>query len=253
MKIKKSVLELEGREIKLNEALRSIQELRIEKETLEIQRSSLENENKDRCTEFNGKFYELNTEIKDKKRLIELLSGEKEVLLSDLKNITKDRDKIQRENSMALKEIIELAVSETFSGCSSKDLGSLECSVAWIKRKCLDLNEFKIASDLEVANLTQNIQELEKVLKIKTDELMTKTVEIEKLRFDVDEFETIKVVMDNSKKEFECLKDFKLKINELGFQDDLNLFDKIYEKLKISSDLNYETEVKLKLIYKCTY
>ena len=225
--------------------MKSIQVLRVEKETLDFQRSSLENENKDRCTEFNGKIYELNTEIKDKKRRIELLSSEKEVLLSDLKNITKDRDKIQRESAMALKEITELAVSETFSGCSSNDLGSLECSAAWIKGKCLYLNDFKIASDLEIANLRQTIQELEKVVKIKIDKLKTKTVEIEKLKFDLDEFETIKVLMDSSKKEIECLKDFKVKIKELGFQDDLNLFDKIYEKLKISSDIKYETEVKL--------
>lgn len=225
--------------------MRSIQEFRIEKESLEIQRSSLENENKDRCTEFNGKIYELSTEIKDKKRLIELLSGEKEVLLSDLKNITKDRDKIQRESSMALKEITELAISETISGCSSKDLGSLECSVAWLKGKCLGLNDFKIANDMEIANLRQTIQKLEKVAKTKNDELETKTVEIDKLTFDLDEFVSIKVIMDNSKKEMECLKDFKVKIKELGFQDDLNLYDKIYEKLKLSSDPKYETEVKL--------
>lgn len=172
------------------------------------------------------------------------MSGEKEVLLSDLKNITKDRDKIQKESSMALKEITELAVSETFLGCSSKDLGSLECSVAWLKGKCLNLNDFKTTSDLEIANLIQAIQELEKAAKIRNDEMEMKKVEIEKLKFDLDEFESIKIVMDSSKKEIECLKDFKVKIKELGFKEDLNLFDEIYEKLKFSSNRKYETEVK---------
>jgi cAMP phosphodiesterase len=231
----------------LNEALRCIQELRIEKESLESQRIVLENENNDQCTEFNGKIYELNTEIKDKKRLIELLSGEKEVLLSDLKNITKDRDKIQRESSIALKEITELAVSETFPGCSSKDLSSLECSVAWIKGKCLDLNNFKISSDLEILNLKQAVQELEKVLKIKTEELKGKTCEIEIVKIELDE---LKVVMDNPKKDVECLNDFKVKIKGLGFQDDLNLFDNIYEKLKTLSDQKSETELEVKLLKK---
>lgn len=226
----------------MNEASRSIQELRIEKETLESQRTLLENENKDQCTEFNGKLYELNTEIKDKKRTIELLSGEKEVLLSDLRSITKDRDKIQRESSMALKEITALAVSDTFSGCSSKDLSSLEFSVAWIKGKCLELNNFKISSELEIVNLKQTIQELEKIAKTKNEELKTKNYEIEKIKSDLEEFEALKSDMDNTRKEFECLQDFKVKIKGLGLKDDSNLFDNVYEKLKTSSNLKHENE-----------
>ena len=226
-----SFLELEQKQIRLNESLRSIQELRIEKETLEQKKESLKNENKDRCTEFNGKIYELNTEIKDKSRLIDLLTGEKEVLLSDLKNITKDRDRIQKENSVALKEITELAVSETFSGCSSKDLGSLECSVSWLKGKCVELNNFKISSDLELINLKQTIQELEKIITTKNEESKVKSQEIEKLKSDLIEFENTKILMENYKGEVDSLKEFKKKIKGFGFQDDSDLFDKIYEKL----------------------
>lgn len=221
-------IDLENREIKLNEALRSIQELRIEKETLETQKQTLENENKDQCTEFNGKICGLNTEIKDKKRLIELLSGEKEVLLSDLKNITKDRDRIQRECSMALKEITDLAMN---SECSAKDLSSLECSVAWIKGKCKELETEKISRDLDLVNLKQTVQELEKVVTIKNEELKQKEVEINKLKSDLDEFESVKVAMDKYENEISLLNEFKKKAQGLGFQDDSSLFDKIYEKL----------------------
>lgn len=143
---------------------------------------------------------------------------------------------------MALKEITELAVSDTFSGCSSKDLSSLEFSVAWIKGKCLELNNFKISSELEIVNLKQTIQELEKIAKTKNEELKTKNYEIEKIKSDLEEFEALKSDMDNTRKEFECLQDFKVKIKGLGLKDDSNLFDNVYEKLKTSSNLKHENE-----------
>ena len=216
----------------MKEAQKSINELKDSKEELEKQKGTLEDENKDRCIEFNGKIYELNTEIKEKVRAIELLIGEKELLLSDLKNITKDRDLFQKECSMALKEITELAVSDKFSGCDSKDLGNLECSVAWIKSRCMELYNYKSACEVELENLKQTIQELEKHVHNKTGELKEMVLEIEELRSrlsikeqDLDGYKAI--ILENSQ-ELESLKEFKRKVISIGVSDE---FDEIIEKL----------------------
>lgn len=210
--------------------------MRVEKDSLEVQRESLENENKDCCTEFNGKIYELNAEIKEKKRSIEHLSGEKEVLLSDLKNITKDRDGIQRECSTALKQITELAVSDKFSSsCDAKDLGSLECSVTWMARKCSELEALKTGQDLELMNLTQTIQELQKHVNLMTGQLKEKSAGLEHSKAELEQ--TTKNLKDSrstceeQQKELELVEEFRIKAQKLGFVGDFSLFDKIIEKL----------------------
>lgn len=236
-------LDLDGAEKRIKESLKTIQDLRVEKESLESQREALDNENKDRCTEFNGKLYELNNEIKEKGRRIEHLIGEKEVLLSDLKNITKDRDRIQKECSMALKEITDLAVSDIFTECESKDLGSLECSIAWIKGKCLELNNSKVSQDMELVNFKQTIQELEKHVMSKNEDLKEKCIEIEKLRSEISLKEhglgSLQNLIEENNVLLDSVNQFKRKVKNIGVSDD---FDKIVEKLsQKSSDQKLES------------
>ena len=235
-------LGLAERELELKEAQKSIKGLNNIKEELEKQKGALEDENKDRCLEFNGKIYELNTEIKEKIRCIELLTGEKEVLLSDLRNITKDRDQIQKECSTALKEITELAVSDKFPGCESKDLGNLERSVAWIKSKCNELHDSKIVYELELVNLKQTIQELEKHVSTKAGEFKDLELGIEELRSNLvlkeQDIENYKLIISEHSEELETVKEFKRRVKSIGVSDD---FDEIIEKLsQKSSDLKVE-------------
>lgn len=226
------VLELEEKNIHFKEAQKSIKELQGFKEELESQKLSLEDENKDLCIEFNGKIYELNTEIKAKIRSIELLTGEKELLLSDLKNITMDRDRTQRECSIALKEITAMAVSDKYSGCESKDLGNLECSVAWIKAKCTELYDSKTDYELELVNLKQTIQELENCMLNKSSELNEMALEIEDLRSKLvikeQDLDGSKLIISEQSEELETVKKFKIRVKDLGFPSD---FDRIIAKL----------------------
>lgn len=231
------VLELDEKGLRLKDALKSIQELRVEKEALEVQRAALENENKECCTEFNGMIYELNAEIKEKKRTIDLLTGEKEVLLSDLKNITKDRDGIQRECSAALKQITELAVSDKFSSsCDVKDLGNLDCSVSWLKRKCIELADLKTSQELEMVSLKQTIQELQKHADSMTEKLKEKTIGMENLKKELEEkiqeLKDSQLIRDEQQAELERIEEFKVNARKIGFvADDFLFFDKILEKL----------------------
>ena len=243
------LIDLEEREKRLNEALKLIQELRKEKESLESQRDSLENENKDQCSEFNCKIYELNTEIKEKKRTIDLLSGEKEVLLSDLKSITNDRDKTQKECSNALKEIAELAVSDSFES-ESKDLASLERSVSWIKTKCIDLNNSKVSNDFELINMKQTIQELEKHINSKSKEIKISVDEIEKMKNDLEtkdkDIQFLRSTVECLTVESDLVENFKKRVKNLGIladnSDELELFEIIIEKLgKNTSELILES------------
>lgn len=246
-------LDLEDSELRIKENLKLIQDLRVEREKLETLKESLENDNKDRCTEFNGKIYELNAEIKDKSRKIELLTGEKELLLSDLKIMTKDRDRILKECSIALKEITELAVSDLFMECESKDLGNLECSVSWIKSKCLELNNAKTSQNLELVNLRQTIQEFEKQIQSNSDEFKNRLIEIEKLKVDVDsksqDVKEMQILIEEYKIELESVKEFKRKVKNMGISDE---FDKIIETLsqkKSDKKLeNLNNEVKMRFL-----
>lgn len=214
--------------------------MRAKKESLEIQRETLENENKDCCTEFNGKIYELNAEIKEKKLKIEHLSGEKEVLLSDLKNITKDRDAIQKQCSAVLKEITELAVSDKFSSsCDVKDLGNLECSVAWIKRKCCELGSLKIEQDLELMNLKQTIQELQKHVNSTTTQLKDKSSEIDKLKLELEksssDLKEFQSIIDRQREELDKFEEFEHNAQKLGFDRGSSLLDDVIAKLSENS------------------
>lgn len=217
---------LENAESIIKDNTRTIQELRIEKESLETQKEALKNENNDRCREFNGKIYELNADIKEKLTKIEQLTGEKEVLLSDLKNITKDRDRIQKEYSKALKEITELAMSGIFPDCESKNLGNLECSISWIKEKCLELRNNKVSQDLELASLKQTIEEFDKHVASKTGDLQEKLQEIDKLKSELglkkEDIASLNVIIDENKNLIDSLNEFKSKLRSIGVSDELD-------------------------------
>lgn len=209
-----------------------IQELRIEKESIKVEKENLENENKDKCMEFNGRIYELNEEIKCKNLTIEHLSVEKEVLLSDIKNIIKDRDHIQKENSVAIKMITELVMNDSFIGFESKDLGNLEISISWMKEKCLELNNIKVSNELEIVNLRKIIQELEKNVASSTGDIKKNMLQIEGLKSDLDlkhqELIDLKNIIETNASELNSIKEFKSNIKKIGMSDD---FDKIIEKL----------------------
>jgi predicted nucleic acid-binding Zn-ribbon protein len=210
----------------LQESLRTIQELRVKKESLETEIETFDLESKEKCTEYNTKIFNLNLEIKDKTKLIEMLSGEKELLLSDLKNMTSDRDQIQKQCSNALKEITELAVSDPF-GCASHDLGRLDVSVSWIKSKCLELNNENLSMILELSTLKQTIRELDDNFNSCKNDLtaMHKALENEKVK------------SENYSKQ---IKNSEVKITELNEQinDFIRFKEKISEILKVPNDLN---------------
>lgn len=242
-------LELDGREKRLNDALKSIQELRIEKESLETQILTQENEKTERYTEFNERIYKLNTEIKEKSRKIDLLTGENEVVLSDLKNITSDRDRIQKECSIALKNITELAVSESFT-CDSNDLGSLEKSVAWIKSQCIELKNSKVTFNLERIAFSQTIQELEKQIIAQKTEVDSKvkenSVEFKNIKFLLESKEEklrlTEVELEEHKTELEIVDQFKEKAKNFGFSDDFEFYDKIIENICQQTSINHKLE-----------
>lgn len=229
--------------------MKSIQELRIEKESLETQLLTLENEKTESFTEFNSRIYNLNAEIKEKSRKIEFLTGDNEVLLSDLKNITSDRDRIQKECSIALKNITELAVSESFT-CDSNDLGSLEKSVAWIKSQCIELKNSKVTFDLERIAFSQTIQELEKQIKTQKTEVDSKVrenlVEFENVKFLLESKEEklriAEIELEEHKTELEIVDQFKEKAKKFGFSDDFEFYDKIIETICQQTSFKHKLE-----------
>ena len=229
--------------------MKSIQEFRIEKESLETQLLTLENEKTENFTEFNSRIYNINTEIKEKSRKIELLTGDNEVLLSDLKNITSDRDRIQKECSIALKNITELAVSESFT-CDSNDLGSLEKSVAWIKSQCIELKNSIVTFDLEKIAFVQTIQELEKQILAQKTEIDSKvkenSVEFENLKFLLESKEEklriAEIELEEHKTELEIVDQFKEKAKNFGFSDDFEFYDKIIENICQQTSFKHKLE-----------
>lgn len=77
------------------------------------------------------------------------------------------QDKHQREAAQALKEITELAVSEPFSRlCTTKDLGSLERSVNWIRSICVLLHERSHVGQERVAKLREETELLRQELEL---------------------------------------------------------------------------------------
>jgi chromosome segregation ATPase len=132
-------LALEEKNLHLQDSLRLVGELRIQKGQIESKTSELEDDLMQQCTEFNQKLQTLNAEIHEKSSKLDSLYQEREILKADLKNMSFERDRYQRESAQALKEISALAVSDAFASlCAEDDLRNLSSSVSWIKKICKD-------------------------------------------------------------------------------------------------------------------
>ncbi len=135
-------LALQEKNSHLEDSLRLIGELRVQKGQLESKSAELEDDLKQQCTEFNQKIHQLNTEIQEKSSRLDALYQEREILKADVKNMSFERDRFQRESAQALKEISALAVSDAFASlCPEDSLRSLSSAVNWIKGVCNDLQE----------------------------------------------------------------------------------------------------------------
>lgn len=230
-------IELELKKNNLSETLEHLKRMKLEKESAETKVEMLENDIKDKCTDFNGRIYNLNVEIKEKIHLIEDLSGEKEILLADLKNITIDRDKSQKECSWTLKELTDLAVNEKFS-CDATNLGSLERTVKWLKGVCLELSDVKTRNEVELITLKENLQELQRRFDDQSSDGDSKQSLLNrdncKLRTDLKqkeaEFNSLKADFYRIQCEVKVYDVFKEKASDLGFEAD-DWMEKIIEKL----------------------
>lgn len=246
-------LGLEAKEKSLQSAITTIQELRLEKELLQTKIEALNNENKDNCTEFNGRIYELNQELSKNVHLIEKIESEKELLKSDLKNISGDRDRIQRECSKALKEITELAVSEDFTGyCESKDLGNLESSVLWIKKLCEKLNNELDSKNLEWLNLKQEMEDLKNENSTQSKTKNALFEELKALKEYISNYEnsieSLKNELDSANRSKTILNNLKTKIGLKDVEeDDFNLIETLTKSIKLTSEVR--GRINLILIY----